>query len=101
MNFSTIQTRLAKPILPEAMLREYALQSRAQKRSGASQIPDSDKVDLHFPSESSTKGSEPDILMDKMPSDIRVLCLEIIQQGTISMRLQMPLVSNNGTSTLI
>jgi hypothetical protein len=80
MYFSTTQTRLTRPVLPENMLGEHALHSRARRRPGASQIPDSDKVDLQVPSEPSTEGYKSDIPTDRRPSDIGVLHLETVEQ---------------------
>jgi hypothetical protein len=80
MNFSTMQTRLARPVLPEDMLGEYTLCSRSQRRPRASQIPRINKADPRVLSETSTEGYKAYTPTDKWPSNIRVLHLEIIQQ---------------------
>ena len=80
IDFSTTQTRLTRPILPENMSREQALHPRVRRLPGASQISDSDKVDLQVPSEPSTEGCKSDIPMDRRPSDIGVLHFEIVEQ---------------------
>lgn len=82
MNFSAMQTRLTKPVLPGNMSREHALHSRARRRPSAGQIPRSNKVDSQVPPEPSTKGYQSYIPTDKRSSDIQVLHLEIIQQDT-------------------
>jgi hypothetical protein len=96
MNFSAMQTRLTKSVLPEDMLREHTLHSRKRRRPGASQIPHSNEADPWAPSEPSTEGYKSDIPSEfKRSSDIRVLRLEILQQDTKYATSEAPDIEQN------